>query len=75
MLREKIEEDLFFCQKKDSGSNQKGNFVTSQVTNPKLQDNLFQFLGSHTQYGPLNMLIIVKPQGHSKSTNKPCSLL
>ena len=24
---EKIEEDLFFCQKKDSGSNQKGNFV------------------------------------------------
>ena len=46
----------------------------SWVTNPKLQDNLFQFLGSYTQYEPLNMLIIVKSQGHSKSTNKPCSL-
>ena len=30
----------------------------------------FQFLGSGTQYGPLNVLIIVKPQGNSKSTNK-----
>ena len=28
---EKIEEDLFCCQKKDSGSNQKGNFVNMDI--------------------------------------------
>ena len=44
-------------------------------TSPNPQDKLFQFLTLGTQYGSLNMQIIVKPQGHSKSTNKPCSLL
>ena len=37
------------------------------MTNSKLQEFFFQFLGSHTQYGPLNMLIIVKPKEHLKS--------
>ena len=43
------------------------------TSNPKVVR--FQFLGSGTQYGPLSMLIIVKPRDIQYTTMTPSSLL